>query len=66
MRRTTRTILAFVVVTAILSTEIASFARGRVVAWFLGASALSLWLHLAWREQMRRRLGPIDPTKEVA
>ncbi len=66
MRRMTRTILAFVVVTAILSVEIASFAGWPATAWFLGASAVSLWLHLAWREQLSRRFGPIDPTKEVA
>jgi hypothetical protein len=66
MHRRARTVLAYAVATAAIAAEVAIFLGTRLVPAFVGASLASLWLHLAWRQALMKRFGPIDPTKEVA
>lgn len=43
--------------TLLLATLVLMFTDRRALWLFLGAAALSLLLHLAWRQELRRRFG---------
>lgn len=43
--------------TALVAFVVLMFADRRGLWFFLGATALSLLLHLAWRQELRRRFG---------
>jgi hypothetical protein len=43
--------------TLLVATLVLMFTDRRALWFFLGATALSLLLHLAWRQELRRRFG---------
>ncbi len=57
-RHALRTALILLFVTFLLAAAVRLLADWQSMAFFVGASAFTTWLHLAWRESLRERYGP--------
>ncbi len=56
-----RKVLAVGLATLLLAIEIFILAEWRALAFFLGAAALALLIHLGWRRELIARFGRSDP-----